>query len=159
MKNIELSMKNLLKLFVAVALICGGVGCQPTYEEPQNEPQLEITTNNISGSWMLTQWNNAPLAEGSFVYIDLVRSDMTYTMYQNIDSFGTRTITGHFFLYIDQEIGASVLRGNYDHGAGEWNHRYIVQSLTDTTMILVAKDNAEDVSVYTRSEIPSDIVQ
>lgn len=159
MKNIELSMKNLLKLFVVVALLCGGIGCQPTEQDPQTEPQLEITTNNISGSWMLSEWNNAPLAEGMFVYLDLVRSDMTYTMYQNIDSFGTRTITGRFYLYVDDEIGASVLRGNYDHGAGEWNHRYIVESLTATTMTLVAKDNAEDVSVYTRADIPADIAE
>lgn len=151
-------MKKILKLMVATSLMLGVWGCDNTSEEPQKEPQIEITTNNISGSWKLDSWNSQPLPEGNFVYIDFVRADGTYTMYQNIDSFGTRTITGRFFLYIDEEIGAAVLRGDYNHGAGEWGHRYIVESLTATTMCLVAKDNAEDVSIYTRCDIPSEVV-
>lgn len=104
-------------------------------------------------------WNNEPLPEGNFVYIDFVRSSGAYTMYQNIDSFGTRTITGKFFLFVDDELGASVLRGNYDHDNGSWNHRYIVESLTANTMRLVATDNPEDVSLYERCEIPSEIIE
>lgn len=151
-------MKKILKLMVVASLMLGAWACSPE-EKPQEEPQIEITPNNISGSWMLSIWNDEPLPEGSFVYIDFVRSDSTYTLYQNIDSFGTRIITGRFFLYVDEEIGAAVLRGNYDHSAGEWNHRYIVESLTATTMRLVAKDNAEDVHTYVRCTIPSEIVE
>lgn len=151
-------MKNILKLMVVALCALCAWSCELPDNEPQGEVQLEITTNNISGSWKLAQWNNQTLPDGNFVYIDFVRAESTYTMYQNIDSFGTRTITGRFFLYVDDEIGASVLRGNYDHGAGEWNHRYIVESLTATTMTLVAKDNAEDVCVYERCDIPTEIL-
>ena len=150
-------MKQILKIMIAAALLLGTSSCDNTTEE-QPVPEIEVTTNNISGTWKLSLWNNQPLPEGSFIYIDFVRSSSTYTMYQNIDSFGTRTLTGRFTLYVDEEIGAAVLRGDYDHGAGEWNHRYIVESLTATTMLLVAKDNAVDRCLYERSDIPAEII-
>lgn len=152
-------MKKILKLMVVASLIMAVWSCNDTNDDPIEEQQIEVTTNNISGSWKLSTWNYQPLPEGNFVYIDFVRADGTYTMYQNIDSFGTRTITGRFFLYVDEELGAAVLRGNYDHGSGDWNHRYIVQSLTATTMRLVAKDNSEDICVYERCDIPAEIVE
>lgn len=150
-------MKQILKIMIAAALLLGTSSCDNTPEE-QPVPEIEVTTNNISGTWKLSLWNDQPLPEGSFIYIDFVRSSSTYTMYQNIDSFGTRTLTGRFTLYVDEEIGAAVLRGDYDHGTGEWNHRYIVESLTATTMLLVAKDNAEDRCLYERSDIPAEIL-
>lgn len=151
-------MKKFVKLLVIGALMFVGFACEQPEEQPQPEPQLEVTPNNIAGSWALTLWNNGEsVPEGNYVYLDFVRSDRTYTIYQNIDSFGTRTLTGRYYIYIDEELGVPVLRGDYDHGSGEWNHRYIVQSLTATEMILVAKDNAEDVCQYTRKEIPSEI--
>ena len=66
---------------------------------------------------MLAEWNGAPLAEGSFVYIEFIRKDAKYVMYQNLDSFGTRKLTGRFVIDNDAELGA-VIRGSYDYGAG-----------------------------------------
>lgn len=151
-------MKRILKLMVVALCAIGGWSCDLSAPEEGKEVQLEITTNNISGSWMLAEWNGEPLSEGSYVYINFVRADGTYTMYHNIDSFSTRTITGRYTLYVDESIGATVLRGDYDHGAGEWNHRYIIDYLTESQMRLVAKDNAEDVCLYERCEIPSEIL-
>jgi hypothetical protein len=151
-------MKKILKLMLVALCAIGGWSCELTApEEPQGE-ELEVTTNNISGSWKLAKWNGEALPEDNYVYIDFVRADGTYTMYQNIDSFSTRVITGRYTLYVDEEVGAAVLRGDYDHGAGEWNHRYIIDHLTRSEMRLVAKDNAEDICLYERCEIPSEIV-
>lgn len=150
-------MNKILKLMVVALCAFGAWSCELPTDDSEGIEQIEVTTNNISGSWKLAFWNDQKLPEGDFVYIDFVRAESTYTIYQNVDSFGTRTITGRFYLYVDEEIGAAVLRGDYDHGAGEWNHRYIVRSLTRDTMELVAKDNAEDVCVYVRCEIPAEI--
>lgn len=151
-------MKKILRLLVVALLAVGSWSCDLTASDDEQVEQLEITTNNISGSWKLVVWNGDPLKEGTYVYIDFVRADGTYTMYQNIDSFSTRTITGRYALYIDEELGVAVLRGNYDHGAGEWNRRYIVEYLTKSEMRLVAMDNADDVSIYERCDIPAEIV-
>lgn len=152
-------MKKLLKLLVVGALMIAGCGCEPHTEEPQELPQLEVSPNNIAGSWALTLWNEESLPEGLYVYIDFVRADRTFTMYQNTDTYATRTLTGRYYIYIDEELGVAVLRGEYDHGTGEWNHRYIVESLTAEEMTLVAKDDATERCTYTRTSIPAEIVE
>lgn len=153
-------MKRIVKLLVIGALALAGYACESPTNEPVNPGtvELEVTPNNISGSWALSLWNGSDVPEDVFVYIDFVRSDRTFKMYQNIDSHYTRTLTGRYYIYIDEELGVAVLRGEYDHGTGEWNHRYIVESLTAQRMKLVAKDSPEEWCVYTRATIPADIL-
>lgn len=150
-------MNKFLKTAVVALVGLCLMACQGPNEEPAPLPQLEATPNNVAGSWQLSEWMGKPLAEGSYVYIDLVRSGRTYTMYQNIDSQNARTITGRF--YIEQnDMGESVIRGLYDHSVGEWNNRYIITSLTAEEMVWQVEGNDADVSVYTRCEIPAEIV-
>lgn len=154
-------MKRFVKLLVIGAIAFASTACELFNDEPQVDPgvvELEVTPNNISGSWKLSYWSKGELPEGVFVYIDFVRSEGTFTMYQNIDSHYTRTLTGRYHIYIDEELGCAMLRGEYDHGAGEWNHRYIVESLTEHSMELVAKDNTEELCIYTRTPIPSELL-
>ncbi len=152
-------MKKIVKLLVIASLMIAGYGCESPVDKLQEPIQLEVTPNNIAGSWQLSSWNGGEgLPEGSYVYIDFERADRTFTMYQNTDSHYTRTLTGRFYIYVDEELGVAVLRGDYDHGAGEWNHRYIVTSLTANQMKLVAKDNAADESIYVRATIPAEII-
>lgn len=152
-------MKKLFRLLIAATMMMvAGYGCEQPEDNTLPEEQLEVTAANLSGSWKLDKWNDVQLPESNFVYIDFERSDRTYTLYQNIDSFDKRTITGRYFIYVDETLGEAILRGEYDHGAGEWNHRYIVKSLTATTMLLVAKDNIEECCSYIRQEIPAEIL-
>lgn len=126
-------------------------------EKPYVEPQLEVTPNNVAGEWMIQSWNNGQsLGEGCYVYLHLVRNDRTFTLYQNIDSFQHVVRTGRYVIEVDPEIGA-VIRGNYDFEGGDWNHRYIITSLTANEMVWVAKDDPTDVSVYVRAEIPDEL--
>ena len=120
----------------------------------QPEPEyLEVNANNISGQWQLAEWNGMPLEEGTYVYLDIVRNDRTYTMYQNLDSFMNipHVVTGSYRIDVDPEFGA-VLRGNYDHDSGEWAHRYIVNDLTAGQMTWVAKDDPDFVQKFVRVE-------
>ncbi|MBO5044976.1 MAG: lipocalin family protein [Alistipes sp.] len=147
-------MRNLLKgafyMMLAIALI----SCSD--DEEYVEPILDVTPNNIAGEWCLESWNDAPLAEGSYVYISFERADRTYTLYQNVDSAPARTLTGRYYITTDMEFGA-VIRGDYDFGVGEWAHRYVVKDLTAKSMTWIAKDNPDDVSVYVRCEIPEQV--
>ena len=68
-------------------------------EKPVNEVEyLDVNPNNISGKWELVQWNGSSLSEGTYVYLDIVRNDNTYTMYQNMDSFSniSHVVTGSY---------------------------------------------------------------
>lgn len=141
--------KTFFPLLAALALV--SVSCEKNATPEPEEPQLEVNANNISGKWELVEWNDAELAEGTYVYIELVRNDRTYTMYQNLDSFSDvpHVVTGSYYIDTDVALGA-VIRGNYDHDSGDWAHRYIVKSLTATTMIWVAKDNENFVQKFKR---------
>lgn len=147
-------MKRFILLTISL-LTLGFVACDDEPEVPV-EPQLEVTANNIAGEWQLTTWNETTPAEGSYVYLSFDRRERTFTIYQNLDSFSTRVLTGAFYIEMDPELGA-VIRGSYDYDRGDWAHRYVVKSLTANEMTWVAKDDAEDVSVYSRVEIPAEI--
>lgn len=98
-----------------------------------------------------------PSAEGSYVYIEFIRKDQKYVMYQNLDSFGARKLTGRFAIETDEELGA-IIYGNYDYSVGDWQHRYIVTDFSKTQMIWTAKDDRSDISVYERCDgIPEEI--
>ena len=145
-------------ILLTICLLVASLSFVACDDEPvvPTEPQLEVTANNIAGEWQLSSWKGAPLAEGSYVYIAFDRRERTFCIYQNLDSFSTRELTGAFYIETDPELGA-VIRGSYDYDRGDWAHRYIVTSLTANEMVWVAKDDAEDVSVYVRAEIPTDV--
>ena len=145
-------MKKFLKgAFLALMSVVAMSACSE--DEVYQEPTLDVTANNIAGTWRLQSWSGGDMADGSYVYIDFVRADRTYTLYQNIDTQQLRIITGRFYIETDAEYGA-IIRGNYDYGNGEWSHRYIVTELTAERMVWTAKDNRNDVSVYVRAELP-----
>lgn len=137
---------NRIKNIMASALVAMTAlvfsSCDSNEVPHPEEQQIEVNANNISGKWELVEWNDSPLAEGTYIYLDIVRNDKTYTMYQNIDSFGSlpHVVTGSYYIDFDVELGA-VIRGNYDHDSGDWAHRYRIVSLTAGEMIWVAKDD------------------
>ena len=144
-------MKKILTLISIIALAISAISCEK--ENNAQPQQLEVNAHNISGQWKLTQWNGNALAEGTYVYLDIVRNDKTYTMYQNMDSFTNvpHVITGSYALSTDVELGA-IIRGIYDHDCGEWSHRYVIKSLTSNTMEWVAVDDASFTQTYIRVE-------
>ena len=133
-------------LFSAVALI----SCAEK-EAPVVEEQLEVNAHNISGSWKLIEWNGSALYETTYMYVNFVRNDRTFTIYQNLDSFADvpHVATGTFFIETDMELGA-VIRGMYDYDSGDWAHRYIVKSLTASEMIWVAKDDLTYIQKFSK---------
>lgn len=150
-------MKKLFAILAATALSLGLWSCGPVENE---EPQLPITSANISGVWKLAMWNGVAVAEDMVVYIDFVNSGRTYTLYQNVNSSVMEVITGTYNLYTNK-IGQSILRGVYDYSdSTEWSHRYMVSRLTAKEMALTvyqegsAISSDADVFTYTRAELP-----
>lgn len=141
---------NKVKMLIAAAFaVISLISCT---EKPEVTVEyLDVNANNISGRWELVEWNGAPLTEGTYVYLDIVRNDRTYTMYQNLDSFTNvpHKVTGSYYIEYDPELGA-ILRGNYDHDSGDWAHRYIVKDLTATEMYWIAKDDRTFIQKYVR---------
>ena len=143
-------MKRILNLIMFLSAFAA-VSCELVEDGGIQEPLLEVNANNISGQWQLMQWNENKLNDDTYVYIDIVRNDRTYTMYQNIDSFKDvpHKVTGSYYLEVDPAIGA-VIRGNYDHDSGDWAHRYIITDLSRTKMVWTAKDDPTFVQIWKR---------
>ena len=122
------------------------------------EPTLKVTPYNLEGVWQLAEWNGAPLADSTYVYIAIDR-DLSYEMYQNTNSMYTERITGDYEIEEDWKVGF-VISGTYDHEQGAWNHEYIISNLYEESMTWTAKDDATDVQKFVRvSEIPDGIVK
>lgn len=151
-------MKNLLKFTLLLMFAVTFAGCEK--DKSYEDPGLEVSLYNISGTWQLETWNNgAALAEGSYVYLEIsYRDGNRFTIYQNLDSFGPRRITGSYNLYTDESLG-SVIRGMYDYENGDWTSRYVIRGLYTDRMTWIATDNAENVSLYRRCDaIPQEIL-
>ena len=142
---------NRIRIFITAALALIMASC--TEKPVETIEYLEVNAHNISGKWELVQWNGSSLTEGTYVYLNIVRNDRTYTMYQNLDSFTNvpHVVTGSYFIEYDPELGA-ILRGNYDHDSGDWAHRYIVKDLTADQMYWVAKDDPAFIQKFIRVE-------
>ncbi len=140
---------NRIKILITAALTALMVSC--TEKPVETIEYLDVNANNISGKWELVQWNGSSLTEGTYVYLDIIRNDRTYTMYQNMDSFTNvpHVVTGSYYIEYDSELGA-IIRGNYDHDSGDWAHRYIVKDLTADQMYWVAKDDPAFIQKFIR---------
>lgn len=144
--NMNRISKIIALAFVAVAAMACGK------EDIKIEKELlEVNANNIAGKWQLVQWNGDAMEEGTYVYLEIVRNDRTFTLYQNQDSFQNvpRILTGSYNIDVDPEAGA-VIRGMYDHDNGEWSHRYIVKELYVDEMLWVAKDDPGFTQLFKR---------
>ena len=120
--------------------------------EPQVE-YLDVNANNISGKWELVEWNGNALTTGTYVFMEIVRNDRTFKIYQNLDSFSDvpHVVSGSYYIETDPELGA-IIRGVYDHDSGDWAHRYIIKDLTASEMTWVAKDDPDYIQKYVRVE-------
>ena len=149
-------MNRITKLLTIALLAFAALSCDKNDPSEPVEELLEVNANNLSGKWQLSEWDGNVLAEGTYVYLDIVRNGQTYTMYQNMDSFSNvpHVITGKYTLTTDPELG-TIIRGSYDHDNGEWTDRYIVRTLTSDTMIWVPTDNQSSYQVFLKvKDIP-----
>lgn len=142
--------KNILASALA-ALSFFAVSCDRNdMTEPQVE-YLDVNANNISGKWELVEWNGNALTAGTYVFMEIVRNDRTFKIYQNLDSFSDvpHVVSGSYYIETDPEFGA-IIRGVYDHDSGDWAHRYIIKDLTASEMTWVAKDDPDYIQKYVR---------
>lgn len=150
-------MNRIKSIFAVLALALLSVACGK--EEPVVN-YLEVTPNNVSGEWKLVEWNDAPLNDGTYFYIELVRKDRKFNIYQNFDSMGDmpHKVTGEFNIEVS-DFGDPVIRGTYDYSEGLWSHKYYVTKLTKTTMVWTAEDDENFVQKFERCTIPAELIE
>ena len=151
-------MKNFLRT-TAILFVVLCFGACSNNNDDYTPSSLEVTPNNISGYWMLTEFNGMEIPEGVFCYVEYIRKDRKFIMYQKFDSMYPRTITGVYSIEKDK-YGKAILSGKYDYGMGEWNNEYYVTELFESSMVLKADSENADVCKYIRcNEIPEEVLE
>ena len=149
-------MKTIFKTIAFMLVLTGVFACSP--EEEFTPESLEVTPNNISGVWALAEIDGEQIPQGVYCYIQFVRKDRTYTMYQKFDSMYPRRITGSYSITKDDYKGY-LLEGKYDYETGDWNNAYIVSSLFEDSMVLTVDGENGEVCKYVRcNEVPAEII-
>ncbi len=154
-------MKKIFALFGLLLILVTSMGMMSCSKDNDPEdPQLDVTYNNMTGIWELTQWNGTSLPDGTYCYLVIERKDKKFKLYQKMNSMYAQLFTGTYTLTTDPYLG-SILNGTYDYGAGDWNNKYIVTSLTTSgKLTLTVKGDESDVSLYQKcKEVPSDILK
>lgn len=151
-KNIKYIFKT-LTLFIAVFCLSA---CEK--DEEAGPAVLEVTPANLNGTWRLVERNGKPLPEETYCYIEFIRRDKTFRMYDNFDSMYAVLKTGKFEIEKDDWIGY-IISGKYDYGKGEWNSSYIVSELLETgSMVWTVKDESSDTQKFERCDgVPQEI--
>lgn len=151
-------MKNFLRT-TAILFVVLCFGACSNNSDDYTPSSLEVTPNNISGYWMLTEFNGMEIPQGVFCYVEYIRKDRKFVMYQKFDSMYPRTITGVYSIEKDK-YGKAILSGKYDYGMGEWNNEYYVTELFESSMVLKADSENADVCKYIRcNEIPEEVLE
>lgn len=141
-------IKRILIIAVSVAALVACSNREGTEPVPE---YLDVNANNISGNWKLETLNGASLAGNTFMYVQFVRNDKTFSMWYNMDSFTDvpHHSTGEFNITEDIEHG-DLIQGKYDYDGGMWAHIYIVKDLTADQMTWVALDNPDYIQTFVR---------
>lgn len=149
-------MKKLLRIAVALSAVALSFAC--TKDNGPANTGLEVTPNNISGIWSLTEFCGEPLVEGVYCYMDIQRRDKKYVSYQNIT--GTPNVavkdTGRYDLY-----EGDVIKGVRDYNFSEyWEHAFTISGLTDDRMVWTATDDPDLVLVFVKCDsIPDGVTK
>ncbi|MGM9788506.1 MAG: hypothetical protein ACI3ZF_06385 [Candidatus Cryptobacteroides sp.] len=142
-------LKTLLALCLSILL----TSCNKTSSKDGIEPLLEVNYNNISGNWSLEMLNGKSLLDGTFLELKLNRSEHTFELSTNLDSFQNvpHTMSGTYALSVSAQDGA-VIEGKYDHDSGFWSHDYVIERLSASSMLWIALDDPDLTQLFKRTE-------
>ena len=129
-------MKRGLKICVVAALAFLMAGCGGS-DKKKEEPNYD--------GWMLARWGGSTDLSGK-VFLQL-NEDMTFTLYQSIDTPGYQKLIGTY------TKEGQVLSGTYSSGT-PWESSYAVEKQTKTELQLRSEKD-DVVSLYTAVEIPA----
>lgn len=152
-----MEMKSILKFLLLSLLVLPFQACSDDDNVglPGDLKPMEVTPNNISGTWKLQSWSGSE-EYVPVVYVELIRKDRKFNMYQCINSMYPEFITGVYSLENDYYKG-DILKGKYDYDSGSWNNDYVV-TLYKNRMVWVTDNGSGEVQEFVRvNEVPADI--
>lgn len=127
---------------LAVMASCLLGGCSSGNDSPE-------VNSAVVGEWHLTEWSREK-PDGFDVYLELM-ADGKFNIWQHLDSNTYERLSGTF------SAGTDFMTGCYNDGE-VWNSGYGFSVSADgNTLTLTSDAGSRLVSIYTRSEIPSEV--
>ena len=138
------------KIFFAVIVaLLSFTACNNPNKGGQSETPLWGDNGSPVGEWKLTSWNaSEELPFG--VYLRL-NEDNTFELYQHTYTVLWVRYTGSF------SLSGSTLSGTYSDGE-KWN-TYTIKYNSDNTQIQLTNAENNEVSIYSATSIPTEIVE
>ena len=138
---------------VATTLFVSGCDKESDISNVQ-EQNMAVTYYTIDGVWQLTKWNDAPLADGTLLYVELDRKEHRFEMWDNLNSMYPTMRSGSFVLSVD-DMQRNIISGWYDYGVGDWANDYIVElSAAGDKMVWSALSGEETMTFVEVDELP-----
>ena len=135
---------------MTLALCVGFASCSKNEDYEPQPQQLIINYANFSGIWQLVSYNGHQLEEGTYLYIDFIRRDHVFRMYDNLQSMYGQKRTGTYYINEYEKTETMVLSGIYDNGVGGWNDEYTISSLTEKELRLTTRGDNPEIQIYNR---------
>ena len=130
-------MKKLLYIFAALMLIAS---CGKNEEGKKPEINLE---EQIVG-----QWHSTSISVDGDIYIEFDQAK-TFELYQQIGEGAYRLYRGTW------NVEGDLLTGKYNDGE-DWAAAYNV-AIADNVLTMTSNNDAAEVSVYEKSEVPAEV--
>ena len=127
------------KLFYFISAIMLMVSCG---EKEGPKPSIDL------GSEICTEWHSTTLALDADIYLSFA-SDNTFELYQKIVEGAYRLYRGTW------NLEEGILTGKYNDGE-DWAAAYQID-IDGTTLTMTSKNDAGEVSVYEKTEIPATV--
>lgn len=150
-----MKLLRVLLVFAIVATASFVTGCDKQSEvENAQKQNMAVTYYTIDGVWQLVEWNDAPLAEGTLLYIDLDRKEHRFEMWDNLSSMYPTMRSGSFLLSVD-DMQRDIISGWYDFGVGDWANDYVVElSAEGNKMVWRSLSGDENMTFVEVDELP-----
>ncbi len=146
---------KITKIVLAVLALCAIVACNPDNNGDNggnggNTNNTWSDSGSLVGDWALTEWNgSAQLPMG--VYLTLNEDD-TFVLYQHTSDVLWDKYEG------DYTLNGNTLSGVYSDGV-KWADYIIKYNNNEPKQIKLTRNgDAEDVSIYTKTEIPAEVI-
>lgn len=146
-------MRTTCYFLLAILCLCLPAGCSSSdgngngNGDPveENSPYYQ----QVAGDWHLTAWNGEPPTEFD-AYVTF-NADRSFVIYQKIDKPTWETYSGSY-RFDDQ-----IISGIYADGTA-WGASYTISlDALGNTLRLISQTSTQEVCIYTRATIPSDI--
>ena len=147
-------MKNIFKLMLLLVMAISFQACSD--DDNQKGTKLEVTPNNIAGVWKLQSWSGADDLSGVEVYLELIRKDRLFNLYEKgLSTMYPTTADGTFTLSKDYYKG-DIITIKYNVPTEIHKNDYRITALDENKLVLVL-DGTDDTSVYERvDEVPAE---